>query len=186
MQNAKELKLAEDFKSVLFSKTSKMEVSEVLEIWRDFVKYTVNYHKGIVDYNDESPLWGVHGRIIDINEFLYKAGAYQDLIDVNEDILKLEWKNPDGTDDSIMVANAKRVIADTYAMMGDYKKAITLYESYLEEDNLWGEGWLGYCWILEEYDREKLKQVVEDLKSRILEDEFYDKDELQEWLNNIV
>lgn len=185
MQNAKELKIAENFTSVLFSEPSNTEVSDVLEVWKDFVEYIVNYNKGIVEFSDESPLWGVCGRIIDVNEFLYKAQAYQDLLSVNEDILKLEWKNPDGTKDTLIVENAKRQVADSYALMGNYEKAVELYESYLEKDHLWGFGWLGYCWILEEYDEVKYKQVVESLKSRILKDDFRDKEELQEWINSI-
>lgn len=203
MQKEKELRIAEEFEKTFFKIEENYEktlffktagersvptdelIKELLKTWKDFVEYVINDSDGVVSFNGNSPLWNINNWVWKINELLGKEKMYEELITFSEDVLKLEWKNPDGTIDTFMYENARRTIADAYAVLDDYEKAIELYESYLEKDELWGLGWLGYCWVLEEYDEGICRQVVKYLRERISKEEFRDKDKLLEWLNRV-
>ena len=183
-----ELELAHEFRSVLYSCDIEDSglVSKLLSVWKKYVEYIVNFHHSVVSCGTDSPLWEIYSWVYEINDILYELEKYEELIEYNQDILKLEWRDLNGMTDELFHENAKRQIADAYSLLGNGQKAIELYESYLEKDSLWGFGWLGYCWVLEEYDNQKYLQVVEELTKRIYKEDFRDKQEVLEWLTEIV
>ena len=184
LQKVNKKNFVKRFDAIFFKeKLTDEDVKEVLDIWRDFRQYIQEDKKRIVVLDED--MWTITNRIGDINVVLINAGMYEEFIHFNMEVVDLNWMMPNGLKDTSIYENAKREIADMYSLLGDNEKAIELYESYLKEDALWGFGWLGYCWVLENYDEIKYRKVVVDLKDRILKEAFRDKEELQEWLDSI-
>ena len=184
IKRSDDIKISESlYKYCLEENPSSATIDNIMRTWSFLVEYIKKYNAGIGNFDNNSCLWSVVNMVMKITELLYENEKYKELISVNEDILGIEWKLPNGDTDIQMYENARREIADTYVMLGEVEKALELYDIYLEKDGLWGVGWIGYCEILEEFDKNKYVQVVERLKKRIIYEDFRDKNELQEFLN---
>jgi tetratricopeptide (TPR) repeat protein len=109
--------------------------------------------------------WQIGNWANDLTMLLHNAGCYKELIAVNEQILQINWKNE--WDSKLFHENAMRDIADAYADMGNVEKAYELYQKYLENDPLWGWGWIGYYRQLNNHDNPKFTQVIEELYEKI-------------------
>lgn len=69
-------------------------------------------------------------------------------IKLNEEIQKY-------VDDTNLVENAKRSVAETYFSMGNKEKGEMLFQDYLKADPEWGWGWIGWSdqyWLFKEQD----------------------------------
>lgn len=119
--------------------------------------------------------WQIGNWADDLTIDLHNTRRYEELLEVNENILNITWKHDNG----LFHENAKREIADTYSYMGEQDKCFELYEKYLEEDPLWGWGWIGYFRQLNDHDDHRFEQVLDDLYAKVKSgNDFRDKEDL--------
>lgn len=109
--------------------------------------------------------WQIENWANELTDLLHNTEQYEDLIKVNEQILQIDWKN--SSDPKLIYENAKRDIADVYAYMGNTEKAYELYNEYLENDPLWGWGWIGYYRLLNDNNAPEFTSVIEQLYEKI-------------------
>jgi tetratricopeptide (TPR) repeat protein len=71
-----------------------------------------------------------------------------------------EFINPFPREDSLVIENMKRAIAESYFEIGQPEKAETLFKKWLHKDPKWGWGWIGwsdsywlYCGESKNYER---------------------------------
>lgn len=119
--------------------------------------------------------WQIGNWANDVTMALHNAGLYKKCIEVNKQILKISWGN--GKD--LFYENARRDIADEYSDSGDIQTCFQLYEEYLNDDPLWGWGWIGYFRQLNDHDDAKYEQVLNELYEKVRSGvEFRDKEDL--------
>lgn len=113
----------------------------------------------------ESIDWQIGNWANDTTMALHNAKRYEDCIRVNEQILKIDWG--DNETSHLFHENALRDIADEYSDMGEKEKALGLYEQYLEDDPLWGWGWIGYYRVLHDHKDPRFEKVLYELYEKI-------------------
>lgn len=119
--------------------------------------------------------WQIGNWASDVTMVLHNAGLYEACIEVNRQILKIEWSE----NRELFYENARRDIADEYSGNGNVKKCYQLYENYLQEDPLWGWGWIGYFRQLNDNDDIRHEQVLNELYEKVKSGvEFRDKEDL--------
>ncbi|MBQ9327916.1 MAG: hypothetical protein IJ225_05215 [Solobacterium sp.] len=116
--------------------------------------------------------WQIGNWAQDTSEVLLNNRLYKEAIQVNEQVLKIRF---DG-EDNLIHNNAKRIIADSYCHLKEPNKGIALYEGYLNEDPLWGMGWVGYLIALDENQKERFLPVLNEVMARIRKGEQFSEE----------
>ena len=119
--------------------------------------------------------WQIGNWANDVTMALHNAGLCEECIEVNRQILNISWSSGG----RLFHENARRDIADEYGDSGNIQKCYQLYEEYLEEDPLWGWGWIGYFRQLHDHDDIRYEQVLDKLYEQVKSGvEFRDKEDL--------
>lgn len=119
--------------------------------------------------------WQIGNWANDVTMALHNAGLRKECIEVNRQILNISW----GHDQNLFYENARRDIADEYGDSGDIRTCYRLYEEYLDDDPLWGWGWIGYFRQLCDNDDDRYENVLDELYEKVREGvEFRDKEDL--------
>lgn len=155
--------------------SSRQAADKMYEAWQDL--YSIMEREN--NYSDKlgSDIldWQIGNWADDVTMALHNAGLYKECIEVNRQILKISWSH--GKD--LFYENAKRDIADEYGDSGDVQTCYQLYEEYLNDDPLWGWGWIGYFRQLNDHDDIRYEQVLNELYEKVKSGvEFRDKEDL--------
>jgi tetratricopeptide (TPR) repeat protein len=70
------------------------------------------------------------------------------------------------SDESLMVENRRRALAESYFELGEAEKAGTLYREWLDDDPCWGWGWIGWsdCYRFTRTERADLNRCEQILR----------------------
>lgn len=145
-----------------------------LNAWSD-IKQAIEYnHFKKVDELQDKYQWSdfLLNYVQELEAELHNAGLsnkeyYQKRILYCEELLELCEK-----DDTLMIGNTRRAIADSYFTLGDKDKCDQLYSMWLDENPDWGWGYIGWsdCYLFEKSkdssSLEKAREILEIALSR--------------------
>jgi len=100
----------------------------------------------------------------DLEMELGNAGVDEKKFFEDRILLCEEFINRFPHEDSLVIENMKRAIAESYFEIGQPQKTETLYKKWLEEDPKWGWGWIGWSdsyWLYgDNKDYEKAEKIL--------------------------
>ena len=154
---------------------SEESVRKLLAAWNHLLQIMARENNMTDRLGVESIDWQISSWADETVIAAHNAGLYEEEIKANEQILQICWSRSD----DLFHENAKRDIADAYADMGNIQKSYQLYEEYLQEDPLWGWGWIGYYRQLHDHGDDRFESTLDDLYQKIKAGtDFRDKEDL--------
>jgi len=117
-----------------------------VDVWKAILHITNSKRMKYLDKFDEifRGTQSVFNWVQDLEMELGNAGRDEKKFLQNRILFCEEFINRFPHEDSLIIENMKRAIAESYFEIGEPEKTDSLYKKWLKEDPKWGWGWIGW------------------------------------------
>ncbi|MFQ5639954.1 MAG: SEC-C metal-binding domain-containing protein [bacterium] len=169
------LEMIDDKMQEGYRKISENSCTGACEIWLEVWKFILNIMnskkmKSLNDFDEKfRGTQSIFNWVQDLEMELGNAGAEDEKFIRDRILFCEEFISRFLHEDSLMIENMKRTLAESYSQIGEMERAESLYKKWLKDDPEWGWGWIGWsdCYWLQNRDDNIFKMAEKILKEGI-------------------